>query len=146
MREAWGTVRPRPCHLIITPVPVRPVGTVRISLHLAAISLHLAAISLLSRCSSCAAVHPGCSPIHPDAAPPCTQLRLSLLGLGAFSGVHRPQAAAGAAEPAGCHPPPLEARHACGGAASGASGAEQGGGGGGEGGGQGLPSSVRVEP
>ena len=67
------------------------------------------------------------------------QLRLSLLGFGAFSGVHRPQAAADVAEPAGCHPPPLEARHACAGAASGASGAEHRGGG--EGGEQGLPSS-----
>ena len=63
-------------------------------------------------------------------------VRLSLLGVGAFSGAHRPQAADDHEPPADYHPPPLEARHACDGAAS---GAEQGGGG--EGGEQGLPSS-----
>ena len=63
-------------------------------------------------------------------------VRLSLLGIGAFSGAHPPQAADDREAPADYHPPPLEARHACDGAAS---GAEQGGGG--EGGEQGLPSS-----
>ena len=62
--------------------------------------------------------------------------RLSLLGIGAFSGAHRPQTADDREAPADYHPPPLEARHACDGAAS---GAEQGSGG--EGGEQDLPPS-----
>ena len=66
-------------------------------------------------------------------------VRLSLLGLGVFSGAHRPQAADDGEPAADYHPPPLEARHACDGAASGVSGAAQGGGG--EGGEQGLLSS-----
>lgn len=63
-------------------------------------------------------------------------VRLSLLGVGAFSGAHRPQTADDREAPADYHPPPLEARHACDGAAS---GAEQGSGG--EGGEQDLPPS-----
>ena len=65
-------------------------------------------------------------------------MRLSLLGLSAFSGAPRPEADGYPDDPAGYHPSPLEASHACDG---GAGGAGQGGSGGEEGGEQGPPSS-----
>ena len=66
-------------------------------------------------------------------------MRLSLLGLSAFSGAPRPEADGYQDDPAGYQPSPLEASHACDGGAAGGLG--QGGGGGEEGGEQGQPSS-----
>ena len=64
-------------------------------------------------------------------------MRLSLLGLSAFSGAPRPEADGYPDDPAGYQPSPLEASHACDG---GAGGMGQGGSGG-EGGEEGQPSS-----
>ena len=65
-------------------------------------------------------------------------MRLSLLGLSAFSGAPRPEADGYPDDPAGYHLSPPEASHACGGGAAGGAGQ---GGSGGEGGEQGQPSS-----